>query len=178
MAGSPARRASAVPDEFTQITGGSGVFTKQPATRWLRLTLVGGGGGGGGNPPTCTLFGDGGKAGACATYWLRATESTYAYSVGAGGVGGTQFTTTGGGVGGDTTFGPYTAVGGCGGSPGLSTGTNNGFTGESGPYGGGGGVAATAPNARGYGAGGGISFNAASSGGNGSGGLILIEEYA
>ena len=74
--------------------------------------LAVGGGGAGGSSATGAISGGGGGAGGYLEGTLAiAKGSTYAVSIGAGGVGALN-TTFAGNIGGDTVFGSYTAVGG------------------------------------------------------------------
>ena len=156
-----ASSGSAIPTLVSTITTGSGTFTPQSGTQWMRVTLVGGGGGGSGTAANGT-FGWGGGAGGNAAFWIKNTAAPYAYSVGVGGTAGALGGTLGGagGTGGATSFGSFTVAGGCG-ANGVNTG--GGMPPQSAGYG------------TGYGCGGG--GGTGNAGYAGSGGFIMVEEY-
>ena len=88
--------------------------------------LAVGGGGAGGSSATGAISGGGGGAGGYLEGNLSITRgSTYAVSIGAGGVGALN-TTFAGNIGGDTVFGSYTAVGGGAGGFRYDSNTYNG----------------------------------------------------
>ena len=93
----------------------SGNYTA-PYTGVYRITLKGGGGGGGGADSNVTnLRGLGGGEGGTLIFYQSLTKSqSYAYTIGAGGSGGTI--DNGGSNGGNTTFNGFNAPGGGGGS--------------------------------------------------------------
>lgn len=110
------------------LASGVGTYTRQARTKWLRVSLVGGGGGGGnggqGTGGPSYIAGGFGKAGQSAeslSVWMPATAGmSFAYSIGAAGLGADG---TPGTAGGSTSFGAYTALGGEGGLSGGNTGS-------------------------------------------------------
>ncbi|HIE9259265.1 TPA: glycine-rich domain-containing protein [Klebsiella variicola subsp. variicola] len=96
----------------------NGTYTRSPLARYAKVTLVGGGGGGGGcqaSNNTETFSGAGGGAGATIIVWVDlSTASSYAITVGKGGVGGVGAVS--GADGGATSFASlFSAPGGKGG---------------------------------------------------------------
>lgn len=80
------------PFKITKITTGSGNFSKDSKSRYIRIRMQGGGGQGGGAPATAAgqvSVGSGGAAGGYLEVWYAssALAATEAYSVGAGGTG-------------------------------------------------------------------------------------------
>ena len=165
------------PAKVTTYTSGSGTFTLQTSTTWLRLTLLGGGGGGAAVPNAYGPWGQGGQAAKPVYVWLQKGAASYSYAVGAGGAAGDKASTLSGGDGGNSTFSTFTAYGGKG-SVGVSMSTTvRDINGESSGYGQGGTVGSPPTAGSGYGAGGGSTYTANVNGGAGSGGLIIVEEY-
>lgn len=100
--------------KVTMYTSGSGTFTPAFTNGMARITLIGAGGGGaegagknssGGN---AQCGGGGGGAGETRVFEVLLLDSSYAYSVGAGGTGGTGD----GADGGDTSLGIWISKGG------------------------------------------------------------------
>ena len=150
------------------ITSGTGTYTPQAGTTWLRVRKWGGGGGSGGASSTSGTYGtsSNGSEGQYTDEWIAHTPgATYAYAVGAAGLAGNSGSGTGG-TGGTTTFaGTTAAAGGVGGS--FSIGTDV----FAGPF---------APTRSGPGAGGvGVyAYNGTTQAGiAGQAGLILVEEF-
>ena len=150
------------------ITGGTGTYTPQAGTTWLRVRKWGGGGGSGGAGSSSGTYGIS-SAGADGQYteeWIaHSPGATYAWAVGAGGTAGP--TTPGnGGNGGSTTFdGTTPAAGGLGGQQSL------GVSSFSFPLP----AASTGPGSGGQAV---RSYNGSNEAGNvGQAGLILAEEF-
>lgn len=153
--------AGAIPRKVTSLTSGTGTFTEQAGTSWLRVRMVSGGGGGGGGVGG-SGFGPPGQAGSYFEFWLPATGVAKSYAVGAPGTVGVSSSSSAPGTdGGATTFGGVSVPGGVAGRSVASP--NFDATGQPSPFGG-------------YGRGG--------DGGQSSGtinpptgGLIVVEEY-
>lgn len=102
-------------ETVTYITGGAGNWSPAASTRYFFVEVVGGGGAGGGCTGAAANLGlgSGGSAGGyAAKKYTAPLAASYAYSVGAAGVG---VANAAGGDGGDTTFDTITGVGGKGG---------------------------------------------------------------
>ena len=148
------------------ITSGTGTYTPQAGTTWLRVRKWGGGGGSGGASSGSSTYGasSSGWDGQYTEEWIpHSAGDTYAWAVGAGGTAGNF---GGGGAGGSTTFaGTTSATGGQGGvqSAGFHVAAPPIAPGRAGPGAGGAGV---------------VAYNGAQQAGNaGQAGVILIEEY-
>jgi len=179
-------------------TAGSGTWNVPADTNAAYIIAVGAGAGGTGGP-----YAPGGGAGGYCAKYITSLSASYAYTVGAGGAGGTS--SGAGGSGGNTTIAGMTAGGGTavlynyggntGGSasggdvnvPGNSGETHKGSyagggNGGSGPYGGAGGGGGYSYNQTGgvgyMGSGGGGGGAGAGVGGNGGDGYIEIWEYS
>lgn len=106
-----------------QVLSGAGTYTPTAGVRAIRVQMVGGGGPGAGcgntnaGEATC---GNGGAAGGYVDHFITSPLASYAYSVGAAGVG---VSGTGGSPGGNTTFGSLSANGGSPGTASLSAGS-------------------------------------------------------
>ncbi len=162
------------PRNITTYTSGSGTFTPQSATKYIRLTMLGGGGGGGslGNSGV-TGVADAGYNAMPVYVWLQKSAGSYSYSIGAGGAVNAALT---GSDGGNTTFGTFTAYGGKGGwGASAGAGSNHQRPSESNGWG----LQGTGNTAAGtgYGAGGGGATTVSTLGGAGTGGLLIVEEY-
>ncbi len=99
--------AATTPPTITAATS-SGTWNRPTGCKKIRITLVGGGGGGGGAKTTDTsaiaVAGGGGGGGACITSFIDVTSiSTFDYTVGSAGSGGSGVSPSGGGGGGSTT---------------------------------------------------------------------------
>ena len=126
------------PAYTSQTLSGSGTFTVPSGVKKLKITVKGGGGGGGGSCKISTTYaagGAGGKSGYTQTTISTSPGSTFQYSVGGAGAGGSgknvstgsmpsvltphnqyhTLTANSGGSGGSSTFGSYTSSGGGGG---------------------------------------------------------------
>ena len=105
------------------FTAGSGNYTMSQGTAYIIVEMTGGGGGGGGIPlcntaANATCSGSGGPGGYL-KFMMQADQiaGPIAYTVGAGGGGGSAGANPGS-AGGSTTFGSWTAAGGAGGAAG------------------------------------------------------------
>jgi hypothetical protein len=106
-------RVSPTQQIFT--TAGSGTYTTPAGVKAVIFEAIGGGGAGGGCPATSAGNYSAGGGGAGGSYTMKLVQTpvgTYAYVVGAGGVGVLNAT---GGTGGDTTIAGMAAKGGTGG---------------------------------------------------------------
>lgn len=105
----------------------SGTFSKNSATRLIRVELWGAGGSGANTTSGSTDESGGGGGGAYCEYWFPASSvtSTIAITIGTGGA--ARSSTANGAAGGDTTFSSYlTAFGGGGGGQSSSNGGGGG----------------------------------------------------
>lgn len=95
----------------TVYTSGSGTYTTPDGVAAILVECVGGGGGGGGvdQAVTNSAAGGGGGAGGYAATLIQSPNATYAYSVGAGGPGGTAGLNDGT-AGSDTTWDSTTII--------------------------------------------------------------------
>lgn len=132
------------PSKITTYTSGSGTYTPISTTQsWARVTVVAGGAGGG-TSGTAQNAGSGGGAGATRIVWIKLSDASYAYLVGAGGGAGANGSASYFGTivarpgiaGGDSLF-----PGNGGGISASSNGYPNGALGQSGGRGGNGGQA-------------------------------------
>lgn len=149
------------PRSVTNYTTGTGTFTPNAATKWLRITMAGGGGGGGGMGGGTTGWAMAGQTAQPVVYVVP-VSGAMAYAVGAAGTAGAAGSA--GGDGGNTTLGSLTAQGGLGGL-GIPTGGAS--------YG----VPIAPRNGYPGGRGGNSAVNAGFAGSAGTAGFITIEEY-
>lgn len=123
-----------------EYTSGSGNWSVPSGVSLVEVTMIGGGGGGQSDNTSSPGKPSGGSGEYCLRVPLIVTPGgTVAYSVGAGGAGGTAGINAGLASAGDTTFGPLTARGAIGS-------TSNSQRGTGGGYGGGAGGAGAPPN--------------------------------
>ena len=149
------------PAKTTTITSGTGTFTEQASTRWLRVRGTSAGGGGGGSTGG-SGFGAPGQAGSYFDFWIPATGLAKSYAIGAAGTVGISSSSGGAGTdGGATTFGGISVPGGVAGRA-SSTSTTS-ATGQPSPF-------------AGYGRGGDGGQSAGVTN-PATGGVIVIEEY-
>jgi len=127
----PTFQAEAASTLITTYTTGSGTWTKNARTKYIKVFGWGGGGGGGsGRKGTSALSAGGGGGGGGGGFLLEGPDSffdnTHSYSIGTGGAGGAAQTTDAnngnpGVAGNPTTFANASAAGGVGGGGGTTT---------------------------------------------------------